>query len=94
MDVDTEKSSTTTVAGSQTFGWWFRESAYEEIRRHVETGALVPLESVWLTEYSGFAEAIDGGRDNLKSKRRFHSMLDILKARDLQVTPLPIGDMP
>jgi hypothetical protein len=94
MDVNTEKSSTTTVAGSQTFGWWFRDTAYEEIKRHVETGALVPLESVWLTEYSGFAEAIDGGRDNLKSKRRFHSMLDILKARDLQVTPLPIGDMP
>ena len=93
-DVDTEKSSTTTVAGSQTFGWWFRDTAYEEILRHVETGALVPLESVWLTEFSGFAEAIDGGLDNLKSKRRFHSMLDILKARDLQVTPLPIGDMP
>jgi hypothetical protein len=94
MDCDTEKSSMTTVAGSQTYGWWFRDTAYEEIRRHVETGALVPLESVWLTEFSGFAEAIDGGLDNLKSKRRFHSMLDILKARDLQVTPLPIGDMP
>lgn len=93
-DVDTEKSSTTTVAGSQKFGWWFRDTAYEEIVRHVETGALVPLESVWLTEYSGFAEAIDGGIDNLKSKRRFHSMLDILKARELRVTPLPIGEMP
>jgi hypothetical protein len=93
-DVDTEKSGTTMVPGSQTIAWWFRDTAYEEILRHVETGALVPLESVWLTEFSGFAEAIDGGRDNLKSKRRFHSMLDILKARDLQVTPLPIGEMP
>jgi hypothetical protein len=94
IDCDTEKSSTTRVAGSQSVEWWFRDTAYEEILRHVENGALVPLESVWLTEFSGFAEAIDGGLDNLKSKRRFHSMLDILKARDLQVTPLPIGDMP
>jgi hypothetical protein len=93
-DMDTEKSTTTAVAGSQTYGWWFRDTAYDEISRYVESGALVPLESVWLTEYSGFAEAIRGGVDNLKSKRRFHSMLDILKARELLVTPLPIGEMP
>ena len=93
-DVDTEKSGTTMVAGSQPIPWWFGVPAYEEILRHVASGALVPLESVWLTEHSGFGEAIDGGRDNLKSRRRFHSMLDILKARELQVTPLPIGDMP
>jgi hypothetical protein len=93
-DVAKEQSGTTEVAGSQSVPWWFRETAYKEIVRQVQIGALVPLESVWLTEHSGFADAIDGGRDNLKSSRRFHSMLDIVRAREAQVTPLPIGDMP
>jgi len=47
---------------------------------------------VWLTEHSGFWDAVDGGRDNLKSKKEFHSMLDIVRARQSDVTPLPIGD--
>jgi len=51
----------------------------------------VPLESVWLTERSGFWDAVDGGKDNLKSRSRFHSMLDIARARDENVTPLPVG---
>lgn len=93
MDQATENRGTTEVAGSQSVPWWFRESAYKEIVRQVQCGALVPLESVWLTEHSGFGDAIDGGRDNLKSARRFHSMLDIVRAREAQVTPLPIGDL-
>jgi hypothetical protein len=57
----------------------------------VRLGRLVPLETVWLTEHSGFWDAVDGGKDNLKSRSRFHSMLDIARARDENVTPLPIG---
>jgi hypothetical protein len=82
----------TEIAGAQSVPWWLRHPlAYREIRRYVEIGQLVPLESVWLTENSGFLDAIDGGRDNLKSARRWHSMLDVVRARQEGVTPLPMG---
>jgi hypothetical protein len=92
-DVGTEQKDRTEVAGAQTVPWWLRHPmAYREIRRNVESGRLVPLESVWLTERSGFFDAVDGGRDNLKSARRWHSMLDIVRAREEGVTPLPVGN--
>jgi hypothetical protein len=66
--------------------WWFRDTAYDEIVRQVQLGHLVPLESVWLTEHSGFFDAVQGGKDNLKKRSRFHSMLDIARARDVEHT--------
>jgi hypothetical protein len=90
-DTPTEDSQKTTVPGAQPVPWWFRKTAYDEIVKQVRIGRLVPLESVWLTEHSGFWDAVDGGKDNLKSRSRFHSMLDIARARDENVTPLPIG---
>jgi hypothetical protein len=90
-DGPTEEASKTKVPGAQPAAWWFRKTAYDEIVKQVRLGRLVPLESVWLTEHSGFWDAVDGGRDNLKSRTRFHSMLDIARARDAHVTPLPIG---
>lgn len=91
QDASTEQRDRTEVAGAQTVPWWPRKQAYREVKRYVDLGHLVPLESVWLTEYSGFADAIDGGRDNLRSASRFHSMLDVIRAREEGVTPLPIG---
>jgi hypothetical protein len=90
-DTPTEDSQKTKVPGAQPAPWWFRKTAYDEIAKQVRLGRLVPLESVWLTERSGFWDAVDGGKDNLKSRSRFHSMLDIARARDENVTPLPIG---
>jgi hypothetical protein len=90
-DTPTEDSQKTKVPGAQPSPWWFRKTAYDEIVKQVRLGRLVPLESVWLTEHSGFWDAVDGGKENLKSRNRFHSMLDIARARDESVTPLPIG---
>lgn len=90
-EMATEEPSKTTAPGGQRVPWWFRDTAYVEIVRQVKLGNLVPLESVWLTEHSGFEEAVDGGRDNLKKVSRFHSMLDIARAREAGVTPLPFG---
>jgi hypothetical protein len=90
-DAPTEELHKTKVPGAQPVPWWFRKSAYDEILKQVRLGRLVPLESVWLTEHSGFWDAVDGGKDNLKDRNRFHSMLDIARARDENVTPLPIG---
>jgi len=91
-DLKTEDKDRTKVAGAQQAKWWPRRAAYDEIKRRVRLGHLVPIETVWLTEHSGFWDAVDGGKDNLKSKREFHSMLDIVRARQDRVTPLPIGD--
>jgi hypothetical protein len=91
QDMGSEERDRTKTPGAQRVGWWFRDVAYEEIVKQVKLGFLVPLESVWLTEHSGFWEAVDGGKDNLKSKRRFHSMLDIARARAEGVTPIPIS---
>ena len=91
-ELHTEDKEKTKVAGAQGAKWWPRRAAYDEIKRRVRQGHLVPLETVWLTEHSGFWDAVDGGKDNLKSKREFHSMLDIVRARQSGVTPLPIGD--
>jgi hypothetical protein len=93
-EMATEEPSKTTAPGGQRVSWWFRDTAYVEIVRQVKLGNLVPLESVWLTEHSGFEEAVDGGRDNLKKRSRFHSMLDIARAREANVTPLPFGGRP
>jgi hypothetical protein len=91
QDVPTEDPRRTRAPGAQALSWWFRETAYEEITRQVKLGRLVPMESVWLTEHSGFFDAVEGGRDNLKKRSRFHSMLDIARAREAGVTPLPLG---
>jgi hypothetical protein len=72
------------------YGWYFDKSYYKEIKSWVQKGALVPLESVWLTTRESFTSAQDAGEENLRSKREFHSMLDVLRARGAQVTPLPI----
>jgi hypothetical protein len=89
-----EEPHKTSAPGAQRVPWWFRDTAYAEIVRQVKLGNLVPLESVWLTEHSGFWEAVDGGKDNLKKPSRFHSMLDIARAREAGVTPLPFGGRP
>jgi len=89
-----EEQHKTSAPGAQRVPWWFRDTAYTEIVRQVKLGNLVPLESVWLTAHSGFWEAVDGGKDNLKKAARFHSMLDIARAREAGVTPLPFGGRP
>jgi hypothetical protein len=38
----------------------------------------------------GFEEAIEEGRNNLRSKAEFESMIDIALARNANITPLPI----
>jgi hypothetical protein len=93
-EMGTEERHKTSAPGAQRVSWWFRDTAYNEIVRQVKLGNLVPLESVWLTEHSGFWEAVDGGKDNLKSPKQFHSMLDIARAREAGVTPLPLGLRP
>jgi hypothetical protein len=73
-------------------GWVLDKSAHAEILRQVDEGNLVPVESTMLTEGSGFWAAIEAARENNFKKTAFHSMLDIGRAREAGVTPLPIWE--
>jgi hypothetical protein len=73
----------------QQYSWLFPDTYYDEIKRQVEEGNLVPLESVWLTNHSKFEDAKDAGWENLSVPDEFHSLIDIKLARECNVTPLP-----
>ncbi len=66
------------------------KSAYLEVKSIVERGNLVPLEAVWLTNGSSFTDAKSEGAGNLRSPREFQSVVDIRRARDEGIAPLPI----
>lgn len=84
-----------TGALAQRDPWIIEKENYREVVQYVNAGKLVPLESVRLTENSGFWDAVEAGRENLADKREFHSMVDIALAREKQVTPLPLlGEPP
>jgi hypothetical protein len=74
------------------YGWRLTRLHYDEIMEYVTSGDLVMLEATYLTGAYSFAEAIEEGRANLRSRREFDSLLDIRLARSASppVTPLPI----
>jgi hypothetical protein len=65
---------------------------YVEVLQLARQGDIVPIETIWLTQHQGFWDAVDGGMDDLRSKREFASMIDVQGARSYRtpVTPLPI----
>lgn len=74
------------------YGWRLTGVYYDEIMAYVVSGDLVLLEATDLTSGDSFATAREDGTNNLKSRRRFDSLLDIQLARSATppVTPLPI----
>jgi hypothetical protein len=74
------------------YGWRLTTLYFDEIMEYVVSGDLVLLEATDLTATKSFAEAVADGKKNLKSRRRFESLLDIQLARSARpaVTPLPI----
>jgi hypothetical protein len=68
-----------------------RRQRFEEVRRWVRDGDLVPIETVWLTNHSGFAEAVKAGIENLRSSSNFESLVNIYALREVGITPLPIS---
>jgi len=65
---------------------------YSEVLQLVKTGALVPLETTYITQQLGFTDAVKGGREDLRERSLFSSMIDVQRARTDKnpVTPLPI----
>ena len=85
--IDTRQDSFHTRKNSES--WLMGPDTFRELHDHVVKGNLVPLESVWLTQRTSFWEAYETGKENLQSKKDFHSMIDVLLARQSGVTPLP-----
>lgn len=81
----TEKSGTV----DQQYPWVFPAPFHAEIMKQIEKGNLVPLETVWITTRSKFAEAQDTGWENLLKPSEFCGLVDITLAREFDVTPLP-----
>ena len=81
-----------TAAGTRSERWVSGAIAYDEIVQQIDEGQLVPIETVKVTENCGFWEAVEAGKENLRPKREFDSMLDIVSAREECVTPLPISE--
>lgn len=70
--------------------WLFGKDFFEKLVQLVQEGELVPVETVCLTERTGFWEAVEQGALNLRSKSSFQYMVDIKSARESNVTPLPL----
>jgi len=58
--------------------------------QQVRDGKLVPLESTLLTSRGNFGDAVAEGTKKLGTRRDFQSMMDIVKARGQNVTPIPL----
>jgi hypothetical protein len=65
---------------------------YAEVLQLVKNGALVPLETTYMTQQLGFTEAMKEGKEDLRERSQFCSMIDVQRARTDKnpVTPLPI----
>ena len=72
-------------------GWHFPKRYFEEIKKEIDAYRLIPLETVGLTDMSGFETSMDDAMAYFEKKSRFDSMIDINKARENGVTPLPIS---
>jgi hypothetical protein len=87
VDADAGGSS---AANAQTVSWHAGQASWAEVRRWIRERKLVPIETVRLTEHCGFIEAIEAGVEALGEWADYDSMLDIVTARQAQVTPLPL----
>lgn len=70
--------------------WMTGRGRFAEITNLVHQGHLVPLETVNLTSRAGFWDSVTDGTANLRSKRQFYALYDLLTARSTNVTPLPL----
>jgi len=78
------------AANAQSVPWHAGRASWDEVRQLILDRKLVPIETVRLTEHCGFVEAIEAGVEALSDRVDYDSMLDIITARQRQITPLPL----
>jgi hypothetical protein len=76
-------------AASQ-YAWMLDRNSYSDLLQLVRDGHLVPIESVALTQRSGYWDAVAQGIENLRSRDEFEFLIDIKRAREANVTPIPL----
>jgi len=69
--------------------WCLSVRHYREVRRRIEMGDLVPLETTLLTGGKSVEEAIEAAVIRLNDASQFNWLIDIQHARKCAVTPLP-----
>ena len=67
-----------------------KRSELGDVREYVDSGKLIPLETVLLTNHSGFDDAVSACSDSLADESRWGRLLDVKTARTLGATPIPI----
>lgn len=70
--------------------WILDQRYYAALIDLVRQGHIVPIESVALTQRSGFDGAVSQGTQDLRSKADFQFLVDIKSAREADVTPIPM----
>jgi hypothetical protein len=83
-------ASGSSAANAQAVPWHAGRASWDEVRGLILDRKLVPIETVRLTEHCGFVEAIEAGVEALSDSADYDSMLDIITARQRQITPLPL----
>lgn len=78
------------AANAQAVPWQAGHASWDEVRQLILERQLVPIETVRLTQHGGFVEAIEAGVDALARPARYEALLDIVTARQHQITPLPL----
>ncbi len=73
-----------------TYPWYFGKRFYDIVLEYIREAKLVPLESTLLTTRGSYGDALAQGMDNLRNRSEFHSMLDVVTARENRVTPIPM----
>jgi len=63
---------------------------FYQVRELVRLGLVAPVETVALTGRRAFADALQEGRANLRSRAEFEAMIDVAWAREQDVLPLPL----
>ena len=77
----------------QRYSWYLERVHFKEIKAEIDAGRLVPIETVGLTDHSGFEAAKADVLERLEDAENFLAMIDITSARwdeNSRVTPLPL----
>jgi hypothetical protein len=92
-DTDPMANAPPSVGGTAARGrrapWFFDQSRFPDIRKLIDSGALVPIETTDLAHNSGFKRAREHAYERILAGR-FESMMDVRLAREHGVTPLPL----
>jgi hypothetical protein len=70
--------------------WVITADGYAEVVSFVTAESLVPVETTGLTDASPFSQAVERGMQNLRRRDAFDRLIDVHRARQLGVTPLPL----